>query len=145
MWDPLGSSGKPCWVPHLPFPGWGPENLVVISSLFLLRALALAGGTLGQDPRWRKLAPRTAHRYPQRSTPAASPSPSLSSPLPLHQSNEEPVSGLLQFLGRNQAPVSTGYYHVLTCDSNPRQISPNYVGLFQRGFLKLSWQVKCLN
>lgn len=57
----------------------------------------------------------------------------------IHQSNEELVHSPFQFLGRNQTSVSTGYLHVLTWDSDPRPMSPNYMNIFQRspgGFLE---------
>lgn len=57
----------------------------------------------------------------------------------IHQSNEELVHSLFQFLGRSQTSVSTGYLCVLTWDSDPRPMSPNYVNIFQRspgGFLE---------
>lgn len=57
----------------------------------------------------------------------------------IHQNNEELVHSLFQFLGRSQTSVSTGYLRVLTWDSDPRPMSPNYVNIFQRspgGFLE---------
>lgn len=54
-----------------------------------------------------------------------------------HQSDEEPVPSLLQFLGRSQT-LSTSYLCVM-CDSNPRSMSPKYVTIVQKspcGFLE---------